>query len=145
MSERREDSGVRRCACANIRRTDRVITQLYDEHLAPSGLNGTQFALLVTLTDVAPITINSLAEIMMLDRTTLTRNLEVLIKQQMVERREGKDRRMRLVQPTEVGKQALEQAWPLWEKVQAKIEGALGRDRYDALLAELATVRELAQ
>ena len=145
MSDQRENNGVRRCACANIRRTDRVITQLSDEHLAPSGLNGTQFAPLVTLTDVAPITINNRAEIMMLDRTTLTRNLEVLIKQQMIERREGKDRRMRLIQPTEAGKQALEQAWPLWEKAQAKIEGALGRARFDALLAELATVRELAK
>ncbi len=59
--------------------------------LASSGLSAPQFGLLVTLAEVAPITINSLAETMGMDRTTLTRNLGLLIKQRLVRSEEGED------------------------------------------------------
>ena len=145
MSDKIDGSAVRRCACANIRRTDRVITQFYDEILAPSGLYITQFTLLATLSQAAPVTINRLAEIMDMDRTTLTRNLELLIKQHLVQSQEGEDRRTRQVDLTEEGEQALGRAWPLWQEAQARIEGALGRERFEGLLAELSAVRALAQ
>src|SRR2546426_35337 len=140
-----DTSAVRRCACANIRRTDRVITQFYDEVLAPSGLNAPQFALLATLAEVAPITIRRLAEIMVMDRTTLTRNLKLLIKEHLVRGEEGEDRRRRLAFLTQEGEQALQRAWPLWQEAQARFEQALGRERFDALLTELSAVRVLAR
>ena len=144
MSDQIDTSAARRCACANIRRTDRVITQFYDEMLAPSGLNAPQFGLLATLAEAAPVTIHRLAQIMDIDRTTLTRNLEVLAKQHLVRDEEGEDRRMRLVQLSQEGEQALRRAWPLWQEAQARIEHALGRERLDALLTELSAVRALA-
>jgi len=144
MSDQLDTSAARRCACANIRRTDRVITQFYDEMLAPSGLNVPQFGLLATLAEAAPVTIHRLAQIMDIDRTTLTRNLEVLTKQHLVRDEEGEDRRMRLVQLSQEGEQALRRAWPLWQEAQARIERALGRERLDALLTELSAVRALA-
>ncbi len=144
MSDQIDTSAARRCACANIRRTDRVITQFYDEMLAPSGLNAPQFGLLATLAEAAPVTIHRLAQIMDIDRTTLTRNLEVLAKQHLVRNEEGEDRRMRLVQLSQEGEQALKRAWPLWQEAQARIERVLGRERLDALLTELSTVRALA-
>jgi len=144
MSDQIDTSAARRCACANIRRTDRVITQFYDEMLAPSGLNAPQFGLLATLAEAAPVTIHRLAQIMDIDRTTLTRNLEVLAKQHLVRNEEGEDRRMRLVQLSQEGEQALKRAWPLWQEAQARIERALGRERLDALLTELSAVRVLA-
>ena len=144
MSDQIDTSAARRCACANIRRTDRVITQFYDEMLAPSGLNAPQFGLLATLAEAAPVTIHRLAQIMDIDRTTLTRNLEVLTKQHLVRNEEGEDRRMHLVQLSQEGEQALRRAWPLWQEAQARIEHALGRERLDALLTELSAVRALA-
>jgi len=144
MSDQIDTSAARRCACANIRRTHRVITQFYDEMLAPSGLNAPQFGLLATLAEAAPVTIHRLAQIMDIDRTTLTRNLEVLAKQHLVRNEEGEDRRMRLVQLSQEGEQALKRAWPLWQEAQARIERVLGRERLDALLTELSTVRALA-
>ncbi len=139
-----EASAVRRCVGSNIRRTDRVLTQFYDAILAPSGLNAPQFGLLATLAEVAPITINGLAQFMSIDRTTLTRNLAVLIKRRLVRSEEGDDRRMRLVLLTQDGEAALRRAWPLWQEAQSRIEQALGRERYEALLAELAAVRAVA-
>jgi DNA-binding MarR family transcriptional regulator len=144
MSDQLDTSAARRCAVTNIRRTDRVLTQFYDEILAPSGLNAPQFGLLATLAEVAPITIHRLAQIMDMDRTTLTRNLKLLRKQHLVHSGEGEDRRMRLVQLSKEGEQALRRAWPLWQEAQARIERALGRERLEALLTELSAVRALA-
>src|SRR5712691_9492548 len=101
MSNQRDTSAALCCICFNIRRTDRVLTQFYDEMLAPSGLSAPQFGLLATIVQVAPVTINHLAEIMNMDRTTLTRNLDLLVKQHLVQNEEGEDRRMRLVLLTE--------------------------------------------
>src|SRR5260370_7982825 len=133
MSDQIETSEVRRCACAAIRRTDRALTQFYNEVLAPSGLFITQFTLLATITQAAPVTINRLAKILVMDRTTLARNLEVLAKQHLVRIEEGQDRRMRLVFLTQEGEQALRLAWPLWQEAQARIEFALARERFDGL------------
>ena len=140
MNDQFTTSEARRCACATIRRTDRVITQFYDELLAPSGLYVTQFTTLATLAAAAPITINRLAELLVMDRTTLTRNLELLTKQQLVRIEEGQDRRMRLVFLTQEGEQALRRAWPLWQEAQARIERALGRERFEGLLTDLSAV-----
>lgn len=140
MSDQFTTSEARRCACATIRRTDRVLTQFYDEMLAPSGLYVTQFTTLATLAEAAPITINRLAELLVMDRTTLTRNLELLTKQHLVRIEEGQDRRMRLVFLTQEGEQALRRAWPLWQEAQARIERALGRERFEGLLTDLSAV-----
>ena len=140
MSNQLPTSEARRCACATIRRTDRVLTQFYDEILAPSGLYVTQFTTLATLAEAAPVTINRLAEILVMDRTTLTRNLEVLTKQHLVRIEEGQDRRMRLVFLTQEGEEALRRAWPLWQEAQARIERALGRERFEGLLTDLSAV-----
>ncbi len=140
MSDQIAINEVQRCACATIRRTDRVLTQFYDEILAPSGLYVTQFTTLATLTQAAPVTINRLAEILVMDRTTLTRNLEVLAKKHLVRIEEGEDRRTRLVHLTQEGEQALTRAWPLWQEAQARIEHALGRERFEGLLTDLSAV-----
>jgi DNA-binding MarR family transcriptional regulator len=145
MRDQIDTSAVRRCVGGNIRRTDRVVTQFYDEILAPSGLSVPQFGLLAILAQVAPITIHRLAEHMDIDRTTLTRNLKLLIKQHLVGSEEGEDRRMRRVLLTQEGEHALRRAWPLWQEAQARIECGLGRDRFDALLTELSAVRALTR
>ena len=140
MSDQFTTKEARRCACATIRRTDRVLTQFYDEILAPSGLYVTQFTTLATLAEAAPITINRLAQLLVMDRTTLTRNLELLTKQHLVRIEEGQDRRMRLVFLTQEGEEALRRAWPLWQEAQARIERALGRERFEDLLTDLSAV-----
>jgi DNA-binding MarR family transcriptional regulator len=143
MSNQNDTSPALRCIGFNVRRTDRVLTQFYDEMLTPSGLSAPQFGLLATIAQAAPVSINHLAETMNMDRTTLTRNLDLLVKQGLVQNGENEDRRVRLVLLTGEGQQALERAWPLWEQAQAHVECALGRERFDALLNELATVRSL--
>jgi DNA-binding MarR family transcriptional regulator len=129
---------ARACACANLRRAARAVTQLFDEALAPSGLRATQFTLLVTSRLMGESTINELAERMAMDRTTLSRNLKPLVRNGLLEVRPGEDGRTRLVWITAAGEQALEEAYPLWQQAQQEIVGVLGEERHEALLGDVA-------
>jgi DNA-binding MarR family transcriptional regulator len=134
---------ARACACANLRKATRAVTQLFDEALAPSGLRATQFTLLVTNRLMGESTINELAERMVMDRTTLSRNLKPLVRNGLLEVRSGEDGRTRLVRLTPAGEQALEEAYPLWQQAQQETVSALGEERYEALLGDVAQVVSL--
>ena len=77
------------CACANLRKATRAVTQVYDAALRPSGLKATQFTLLATLATLGDPPLTRLAEAMVKDRTTLTRNLKPLIAKGSVRVAEG--------------------------------------------------------
>ena len=128
------------CNCAAVRRTGRVLTQLYDEILAPSGLRATQFALLAGLARTGPVALGELARGMVMDRTTLTRNLAPLERAGWVRAETGGDRRTRRVGLTEAGREALERALPLWRAAQARVGERFGQERLAALRAELAAL-----
>ena len=87
------------CTCLNLRRITRKVTQRYDEWLAPSGLRATQFSLLGILHAPGEVSISGLAERMDIDRTTLTRNLQ-LLEQGLVAIGTGSDPRSRTVSVT---------------------------------------------
>ena len=58
------------CNCFAVRAAARHVTQSYDQFLAPTGLRTTQFSILAKLKRKGPLTINALAEDMVMDRTT---------------------------------------------------------------------------
>ena len=66
------------CNCFAVRSAARHVTQLYDQLLAPAGLRVTQFSILAKLKRRGPLTINALADDMVMDRTTLGRNIRPL-------------------------------------------------------------------
>ncbi|MEM7588037.1 MAG: MarR family winged helix-turn-helix transcriptional regulator [Acidobacteriota bacterium] len=133
------------CASYNLRRADRVVTQLYDEALRESGLKSTQFTLLSAVRIAGPVAINCLAERLVMDRTTLTRNLRLLQKEGWVEIHPGsRDRRVREVSLTEEGGRVQEGAFPLWQKAQSEVAERLGTERlYDLLAGLNATVEAI--
>ena len=63
------------CTCSAIRQAARHVSQYFDQHLAPSGLRITQFSILAKLKARGPLTINSLADVLVMDRTTLGRDI----------------------------------------------------------------------
>jgi DNA-binding MarR family transcriptional regulator len=132
------------CACANLRKASRAVTQLYDESLQPTGLRATQYTLLVTLSQTGTISITELAQQLVMDRTTLTRNLALLEHQGLVAIAKGDDQRTRLVTLTNQGREAVVKALPLWEQAQKRIVSGLGRERWNTLLADLSDVVSLA-
>ena len=131
------------CACANLRKTDIVVTQFYDGILAPSGLYAIQFGMLTVLARFAPITVNQLAAILDSDRITVNRHLKVLVDEGLICYEEPKVRDAHRIRLTEEGVQTLKRAWPLWQEAQARIEGTFGQERFRAFLEELRAVRSV--
>ena len=132
------------CACLNARKAARAVTQLYDEVLQPSGLRATQFTLLVAIALAGEAPVTRLADALVMDRTTLTRNLALLERQGLVGIAPGTDQRTRMVTLTNQGRDALAKALPLWEQAQKRVVSGLGRNRWKTLLADLSDVVSLA-
>ncbi len=128
------------CACMNLRKTARLVAQFYDQRLQPSGLRNTQFTLLVTLANFAPLSVSHLAERMGTDRTTLTRNLRVLEQDGLIAGHAGEDARVRLLSLTTKGRKALERARPYWQAAQGEFLERFGRRRWQQLRGGLTEV-----
>ena len=134
------------CTCANLRKAARVVTQAYDAALQPVGLKATQLTLLATLANRGDMPLTRLAEALVMDRTTLTRNLKPLDRQGLIRIEQEADQRVRKVTLTDTGARVLKQAQPLWEHVQSQIHEKLGQRKWSTLLnglsATVAAVRD---
>ena len=125
------------CTCFNLRKAARAVTQMYDEALKPLGLRATQVSALAMISSEGPITMTILAKQMVMDRTTLTRNLKPLIAENMVKVIAGEDRRQREVQLTDFGQLHLDTAIPVWAKVQKSIVTTMGDKNWNTLMLDL--------
>lgn len=124
------------CVCAAIRRAGRIATRQYDAILKPSGLKITQFSMLANIGRNPEITVTRLAELLLMDQTTVTRNLGVLEKSGWVGLEPGEsDRRLKRVTITAAGQAKLDRARPYWLEAQAAMEASLGRAGIAELLA----------
>src|ERR1700737_580246 len=108
------------CACLHTRMTARAVTRAYDEALRPIGLKITQFALLASIDMGISGSISDLAERLAFERTTLTRNLQLLKENGLIVPRFGTHRSVAYAL-TAKGRKAIARATPLWEKAQARI------------------------
>jgi DNA-binding MarR family transcriptional regulator len=133
------------CMAQRLRGATRTIGRIYDQALAPSGLKGTQFSVLIAISLFGEAPLLRVAEELSLDRTTLTRNLEPLERAGLVSSSPGKDQRVRLLRLTEAGQRALQRAFPLWEEAQSKVSRALGSRRWSTLLEGLAATSQLRE
>ena len=124
---------VEECACLQLRKATRVITQLYDGALRPSDVLITQLPILATLSLRGPTAITILAEELVMDRSALARNLKPLLKRRLIEIVPGKDQRTREVTLTETGQDALARAIPLWQRAQDKVVEGIGDEQLGAL------------
>lgn len=133
------------CVCFNFRKTARAVTQLYDGIMKPSGLQGTQFTLLAVISRLESSTINRLSKALVMDRTTLTRNLKPLEKQGLIRVTPGEDQRTRVVIITQQGSKSFNNALPLWKKAQSHIVEKLGKDRWMLMMTDLKEVISMTQ
>ncbi len=133
------------CACLHVRKAARAVTQLYDELLQPTGLRSTQFNLLVAVARAGETPVTRLAEVLVMDRTTLARNLKPCVRQGFLMIDAGADRRRHLVRLTERGRQALATALPYWQQAQHQVVTGLGHEQWQALRASLKATMTLAQ
>ena len=127
------------CTCANLRKAARVVTKVYDVALQPSGLKATQFTVLATLAKRGDAPLTRLAEVLVMDRTTLTRNLKPLVRRGLIRIEQEADQRVRKVSLTTNGQNLLDAARPGWEQAQSRIVESLGHGRWVGFLEDLAT------
>lgn len=132
-----------RCSCFNLRKATRAITQYYDHCLEPAGIRATQFTLLVSMASVSARTLTEMASTLVMDRTTLTRNLKPLEKLGYIQTVEPRDKRSKAYALTDKGRETLVKGVPMWQAAQHKVINGLGSDRYEHLLKELDVLTKI--
>ncbi|MCB2313349.1 MarR family winged helix-turn-helix transcriptional regulator [Clostridium tagluense] len=134
------------CACGNLRKTTRTITQFYDKMLKPTGLKGTQCLLLLDISLNENISVSSLGNILLMDQSTVTRNVKLLITGGYIDiKKEEQDSRKKCITITNKGLKTLEVAIPILKKAQSKIEDGIGKERIEELLKTLKDIEKLVE
>lgn len=133
------------CACANLRRAARAVTQLYDGELRATGLNITQFTLLQALAATGPVNQGGLGGLLAIDSTTLSRTLHPLETKGWIRTNPGEDRRERQIELTAAGRAELVRASPAWERAQRRLRRRLGPGKWDSLFSDLSAVAGVAR
>jgi DNA-binding MarR family transcriptional regulator len=129
------------CNCLALRQASRHVSQFYDQCLAPSGLRTTQFSILARLRRHGPMAINALAAELVMDRTTLGRNILPLQRDGLIEIvTASADRRQKELHLTGAGAARLRSARPRWTAAQSQFEAAFGDARASELRALLGAV-----
>lgn len=129
------------CHCARLRRATRRVSALYDQELAPLGINVAQYSLLRSVRDKGEVSMTELGRLLELDRSTVGRNVRVLSKHGLLEMRRGKDdQRESCIALTAQGTDLIKSAAEAWGRSQKKIEDRLGKERLEQLRDLLAAL-----
>jgi DNA-binding MarR family transcriptional regulator len=132
------------CVCNTLRMVSRVVTQLYDDVLRPSGLRVTQFSILATIARMGEANLRQLEHALVIDQTTLTRSLSLLERDRLIERGRHPDRRVKAMRLTMAGRRAVEAARPLWARAQDQVLRELGEKRWADAQRRLAHLLRIA-
>lgn len=126
---------TRQCLLTRTRRISRIITNLYDQALRPYGINAPQFSLLVLIAKLGGASRAEIGRANYQERSTLTRNLALLLTEGWVEERvsEGGGRSRPLVL-TQAGRDLLVSAAPAWRAAQAQAKQVLGEEGVAAIV-----------
>lgn len=120
------------CTCFRLRKLTRTVSRLYDQHLASEGLKTTQYSLLKNIARQSR-PVSELADLLAIERTTLTRNLKPLVDAQWVTLAHGADSRQRIVSITDAGRDKISAARAAWRLAQTELEDTLGIESVRAL------------
>ena len=141
----RENRGRRSpCVCNTLRMASRVMTQLYDDCLRPSGLRVTQFSILAAVARLGEASLKQLEDELAIDQTTLTRSLTLLEGDGVLERASHPDGRIKAMRLTSKGRRALEVARPLWAQAQGKVLRELGTKAWVDAQRQLTRLHHVA-
>jgi DNA-binding MarR family transcriptional regulator len=122
------------CNCLALRQATRQVTRFYDRHLAPYGLRVTQYSILARIDRHGGATVNALAAALVMDRTTLGRNILPLQRDGLLAVRPGReDRRVKEMHLTRSGEDRLRAARKGWREAQRDFEREFGVERASAL------------
>jgi DNA-binding MarR family transcriptional regulator len=132
------------CACANLRRAARIVTQRYDHELQRAGIKATQFTLLQALECAEGISQGRLGEVLGLDSTTLTRTLALLRRKGWTQGEVGDDRRQVRLTLTKEGKRKYQSALRYWQSAQKQLRRVLGEAGWNQIMEASTRAAALA-
>lgn len=117
------------CFTLKLRQAARVLTNHYDSYLRELGITVTQFSILRSLWYMKSTPQKDLQEVLVLQQTTLTRNLKPLIRSGYIQTRTSPDdARVTLVSLTESGETLFQEARKYWKQAQDNVTNKLGSD-----------------
>jgi DNA-binding MarR family transcriptional regulator len=140
--ERDDCLAMRRlCLSANLRKTERLVTRHYDEHLAPSGVTAVQLPILAAIVALEEPSFRQLAEELGLERSTLSRNLASLSERGLLSIGPSSGPKPGEIKLTPAGRRSIRRALQLWREAHADLEAALAKDALNHALTLLTRVR----
>ncbi len=126
------------CLCLHVQRAARALARRFDEALRPSGLTNQQFSLLMALNRPLPPNLAPVANLLAMDRTTLTAALKPLERRGLIAVTvDPQDRRSRLLQLLPAGHALLAQALPIWQRTHDIVDALLPDPAPDQLRRDL--------
>ena len=140
---KRSVNDITNCTNMKLRKATRLVSQAYDAALQSAGLKATQFTLLATLRGLGNPPLTKLAEAMVMDRTTLSRNLKPLVDKGLIRIATEQDQRIRQIQLTPQGKRLLDEALPQWQHIQNRVVERMGEERWAQFLEDLEITVEV--
>jgi len=128
----------RGCLCLHLQRAARAVARRFDDAFRPLGITSGQFSLMMALSRMEAPTIGRIADVLAMDRTTLTANLKPLARRGLVKVSvDLDDKRSRILGLTPSGRATLADAVPVWRLTHAEIERNLGRSSPERLRVDL--------
>jgi DNA-binding MarR family transcriptional regulator len=118
---------TRDCLVTRTRRISRILTGIYDDELRPYGINSPQFTLLVVIFRLGPASRAEIGRQNHQDRSTLTRNLQLILAEGWVEEiANPAGGRIKPIVLTKAGIDLLHRAAPAWRVAQTQAKAVLG-------------------
>ncbi|KJE33604.1 MarR family transcriptional regulator [Thalassospira sp. HJ] len=131
------------CLCLHVRRAARTIARRFDDAFRPLDLTSGQYSLLMSLNRPHPPHMKDVADLLAMDRTTLTANLKPLERRDLVTiAPDPNDRRSRLLALTSDGMALLARAFPIWQETQHQLENQVAGSDPKQLLAALINLSQ---
>jgi DNA-binding MarR family transcriptional regulator len=133
------------CASTNFRKAARSVTQLFDQFLSPIGLRSTQLTILVSVQVLGPCGLARLARELVMDRSTITRNIHPLVSKGLLKVTGKSGRGGKAVEITKAGQDAMASAVQFWQEAQYQLKHRMGQDRWDRVMVDLIDVVDAAR
>ena len=132
---------ARYCMSANLRKTERLITRHYDSYLEPSGVTAVQLPMLAMIRTAPEPTFRLLTEQLELDRSTLSRNLNLLQRLGYIEIGPPSGPKPGPITLTTKGRKVLRHAHERWKLAHRDLLKMLDTDAFTDGLAFLKLLR----
>ena len=119
---------ARECLATRMRRLNRVVSSIYDRAFRVMGVTGSQMSILVVLAHMDGAKPGEVCQALQMDKSTLCRNAQRMQRRGWVQATATQDARSHRLEVTEVGRELIERALPLWRVAQDQAREALGNE-----------------